>query len=89
MGPEQQTSFEEVVKNVRGELDTFEKRLLAIKEELASPTSRIPAVQGENRGEMIANVMLAYRHLEDARMRMGKVLQARDGGVSVYDKGTK
>jgi len=35
--------------------------------------------------EMAANVDLAYRHLEDARMRIGKVLQARDGGVSVYD----
>ena len=37
-------------------------------------------------GEMIANIMLAYRHLEDARMRLGKVLQAQDGGISVYDK---
>jgi hypothetical protein len=39
-----------------------------------------------DRGEMIANAMLAYRHLEDARMRLGKVIQAYDGGVSVYDK---
>ena len=37
-------------------------------------------------GEMRANVMLAFRHLEDARMRLGKVLQAQDGGVSCYDK---
>jgi hypothetical protein len=29
---------------------------------------------------------LAYRHLEDASMRLGKVIQALDGGVSVYDK---
>jgi hypothetical protein len=36
--------------------------------------------------EAIANVMLAYRHLEDASMRLGKVIQALDGGVSVYDK---
>lgn len=40
----------------------------------------------EDRGEAIANVMLAYRHLEDARMRLGKVLQAADGGVSIFDK---
>jgi hypothetical protein len=33
-----------------------------------------------------ANAMLAYRHLEDASMRLGKVIQALDGGVSVYDK---
>jgi len=36
--------------------------------------------------EMKSNIMLAYRHLEDARMRLGKVIQAKDGGVSVYDK---
>ncbi len=39
-------------------------------------------------GEAVANVMLAYRHLEDASMRLGKVIQAIDGGVSVYDKRT-
>lgn len=37
-------------------------------------------------GEMKANIMLAYRHLEDARMRIGKVLQAYQGGVSIFDK---
>ncbi len=36
--------------------------------------------------EMKANTMLAYRHLEDARMRIGKVLQAADDGVSILDK---
>lgn len=47
-------------------------------------------VKGENEdtGEVIANLMLAYRALEDASMRLGKVLQAHDGGVSVYDKAT-
>lgn len=37
-------------------------------------------------GEAVANVTLAYRHLEDASMRLGKAIQALDGGVSVYDK---
>ena len=41
---------------------------------------------GADIGETKANIMLAYRHLEDARMRLGKVIQAQDGGVSVYDK---
>lgn len=36
--------------------------------------------------EAKANIMLAYRHLEDAKMRIGKAIQALDGGVSVYDK---
>lgn len=39
-----------------------------------------------DKGEMRANVMLAYRHLEDARMRLGKAIQAFDGGASVYSK---
>ena len=42
------------------------------------------ASQGQH-AEMKANIMLAYRHLEDARMRLGKVLQAQAGGVSCYD----
>jgi hypothetical protein len=42
--------------------------------------------EGMTEGEAIANVMLTYRHLEDASMRLGKVIQALDGGVSVYDK---
>lgn len=37
-------------------------------------------------GEFNANITLAFRHLEDARMRLGKAIQALDGGVSVYDK---
>jgi hypothetical protein len=43
---------------------------------------------GMTESEAIANVMLAYRHLEDASMRLGKVIQALDGGVSVYDRAT-
>lgn len=37
-------------------------------------------------GEIRANIALAYRHLEDARMRLGKAIQASEGGTSVYDK---
>lgn len=42
--------------------------------------------EGADVGESKANIMLAYRHLEDAAMRLGKVIQAQDGGKSVYDK---
>ncbi len=41
---------------------------------------------GVDAPEAIANIMLAFRHLEDARMRLGKAIQATDGGVSVYDR---
>lgn len=42
---------------------------------------------GTQKGEVTANIMLAYRHLEDARMRLGKTIQADGDGVSIYDKG--
>ena len=42
--------------------------------------------EGKDTAEIWENITLAYRHLEDARMRIGKVLQAYNGGVSVYDK---
>lgn len=40
----------------------------------------------EEQTEARANIVIAYRHLEDARMRFGKAIQATDGGVSIYDK---
>lgn len=40
----------------------------------------------EAKEEVVANTTLAYRHLEDASMRLGKAIQATDGGVSVYDR---
>lgn len=36
--------------------------------------------------EMKANIMLSFRHLEDARMRLGKVMQQMQGGVSKFDR---
>ena len=38
----------------------------------------------DNPVEMQANIQLAYRHLEDARMRLGKAIQAFEGGKSIY-----
>ena len=59
----------------------------AFRRELKPLTERLrKLVMNETNGEAIANVMLAYRHLEDASMRLGKAIQALDGGVSVYDK---
>jgi hypothetical protein len=41
---------------------------------------------GAYTGEVKANIMLAVRHIEDTRMRLGKVCQYADDGVSIYDK---
>lgn len=45
--------------------------------------------EGENVGEVMANLTLCYRHLEDASMRLGKALQALDGRFSVYTEGNE
>jgi len=36
--------------------------------------------------EMRASTMLAVRHIEDARMRLGKVLQYERDGVAIFDR---
>jgi hypothetical protein len=71
---------------------TDQDTIVAINEaraEIKATAAAVLALKGDiSTGEAVANVMLAYRHLEDASMRLGKVIQAIDGGVSVYDKRT-
>ena len=76
--------MEESVNKVRTGVKLLAKEVLAIREGLSK--SEVDGV--EDRGEEMANLTLCYRHLEDASMRLGKVLQAKDGGKSVYDKET-
>lgn len=54
-----------------------------LKEEdmMLSPGNIPPSKNGNIR----ANITLAFRHLEDARMRLGKVMQATQGGISKFD----
>ena len=72
-------AFEEKVAESRSTISGVEEMVLALKRD---PLFSEPATEGVNGGEAIANIMLAYRHLEDARMRLGKVFQALNGGVS-------
>jgi hypothetical protein len=62
----------------------------ALRREIKATAEKVAVLYREWRvdwaGEPVANVMLAYRHLEDASMRLGKAIQALDGGVSVYDR---
>ena len=39
-----------------------------------------------NVNEAKANIMIAYRHVEDAVMRLGKIVQAMDGGTSIFPR---
>lgn len=68
------------------ELMTRQRTILANVVEAAAQVKAEIAVadqlEGQDKGEMIANVMLAIRHAEDAAMRFGKAIQAASGGVS-------
>lgn len=63
----------------KADCEDFRRRLKVIADELGS--RRYSAGSSEAN----ANITLAYRHLEDASMRLGKAIQAMDGGASVYD----
>lgn len=77
----------DVATHLRIAIKSVAKEVLALKTRQQS--RNVPPNLGESDlGEMIANVTLAYRHLEDASMRLGKAIQAADGGKSVYDKGS-
>jgi hypothetical protein len=72
-------TFSEQMDDFRVQLKETGKQVLEAKE-------RYTPTPAENVGEVMANLMLAYRHIEDASMRIGKVKQALNGGESVYDK---
>lgn len=72
-------NFRKEIKQIAEALNNFKQSLLPLDP---------PATPKENPGEAMANLTLAYRHLEDASMRLGKAVQATDGGESVYDKET-
>ena len=67
------TDIKRTAENVKSLMDAMKFQLLP---------------NGANAGEIAANLTLAYRHLEDASMRLGKAIQAYDGGASVYDPNT-
>lgn len=71
--------YEHRVAELRATLLGVEDAILALKK-------GVPTSAGEFAGEAIANVMLAYRHAEDARMRLGKVFQALNGGKSTLSR---
>ena len=75
--------FDKLCNDLRSEITLIG---ISTKELLDHSDFQLKEAYGGMHGEMRANVMLAYRHLEDARMRLGKAIQAFDGGTSVYDK---
>ena len=76
-------SLEAMCNGLRGELKLIEGKVREIPERYIEVS--VEAFDGQ-KSEMIAQSKLAVRHIEDARMRLGKVLQYAGDGVSIYDK---
>lgn len=76
-------TFENICADIRTDTNRIGVRLLELK---CHTVFRKDEVYVGQQAEMKANIMLAYRHLEDARMRVGKILQAAGDGVSILDK---
>ena len=72
--------MEQICNELRAEIKEIEKRVRLLAKE------PMPGPDADSSKEEIANLILSIRHLEDARMRIGKVIQAMHGGVSIYDK---
>lgn len=75
--------FDSLAKEFRTKIKDLATEL---KSDLRDCAAHVPEGQIHDIAELYANITLAYRHLEDSAMRLGKAIQARDGGSSVYDK---
>ena len=83
MSPQREPTIREICDGERLKIASIAKRVkFGMINSFFSREQESP----DQHSEMKANLMLAYRYLEDARMRLGKVIQAMDGGVSIYDK---
>ena len=78
----QETSMKILCDDLRSTLKFTAERVMALK---SHSDIRAENEYPGQRGEMKANIMLTYRHLEDARMRVGKILQAAGDGISILD----
>jgi len=76
-----QTTREEFILTLRSKIKEIGIEVNAFKKEYQDAE----ASESDIPSEILANLTLSFRHLEDASMRLGKVLQAMNNGVSVYD----
>lgn len=89
-GVMEEVTIKQQASDIRKDVDSLKIKVAALHnhpvfagEDMRLSPGNCPESQQAN---MHANITLAFRHLEDARMRLGKVIQAATGGVSCYDK---
>jgi hypothetical protein len=68
-------AFDSDCSAVKDQLKALAQSVLGLRARVGIPLQPL-----SNWNEMDANVMLAYRHLEDATMRIDKAIQAYNGG---------
>lgn len=76
----------ETADKLRVEIKEVARRVKALSMSLKAAPRSESEEQRELDGEVIADCILSYRHLEDASMRIGKMKQYLNDGESVYDK---
>jgi hypothetical protein len=80
---ESETLLQTLCNQLRESIRRTEVEVRQLKEQAAM---KFPDAYPGQHGEMIGQSMLAVRALEEARMRLGKVLQYAGDGVSIYDR---
>ncbi len=78
----------EACQDLRKEIESVKVSVVAVCSGVAIDDAmldgaNLPTSKGAN---IKANLTLAFRHLEDARMRVGKAMQAIQGGISILDR---
>lgn len=85
LGEGQLDKFKESCFDLRLNIAVLKTKLKILKADTAANIMG-PVEHPIDLPEILANLQLAYRHLEDARMRIGKAVQAYDGGNSCYPR---
>jgi hypothetical protein len=80
---QREMTLEEKCNDIRSEVKKIERYTRSLLNDNTYRNEQSFCGQHE---EMKAQTMLAVRALEEARMRIGKVLQYSGDGVSIYDK---
>lgn len=81
------TPVQNRAKELRSAIEAVKAQVKQLADDLKSGNV-VEVGKNTDKGEQIANAILAFRHLEDAKMRIGKVIQATVG-ESVYDTPSK
>lgn len=65
---------------LRADILTIDKEITQLRNH-----PRLAQIKPEDWGEVLANLTIAHRHLEDARMRLGKAIQHSESRESIFD----